>query len=192
LEAPGEERLTVILNRLLQGAAAPSDPVFALIHDELRELARHHMAHQPDNHTLQPTALVNEAWLRLAQRAVEGAGTGVECRRQFFLLASKAMRSVLVDHARARRADKRGGARQRLTLATAEGAVLGPDLDVLALEEALERLEQRDAELSRIVELRFFAGLEHEEVSAIVGVPLRTVERHWRLARAWLHKELSR
>jgi RNA polymerase sigma factor (TIGR02999 family) len=182
--------LTVALNRLLDGLDRDGHAL-ALVYEELRELADRHMAHQAVEHTLQPTALVNEAWLRLA-RPARGGAREVESRRQFFALASRAMRSVLVDHARARRSDKRGGARRRVTIAAAPGVASGPDLDVLALEEALERLESRDEELARLVELRFFGGLQHAEISAVTGVPLRSVERRWRLARAWLYRELSR
>jgi RNA polymerase sigma-70 factor (ECF subfamily) len=135
---------------------------------------------------LQPTELVHEAWIRFA-----GKDATFGNRHQFFALAAKVMRSVLVDQARARAAQKRGGGARPITLEEDAGLVEGKGLDVLDLEQALLHLETLDGDLSRLVELRFFGGLSHPEIATLTGVPLRTVERRWHLARAWLRGELS-
>ncbi len=158
------------------------------VYAELHELAGRYMASQGRGHTLQPTALVHEAWLRLAR---EGAG-GLENRKQFFALASKAMRSVLVDHARARSSEKRDGGRVRLTLSVEPGGPTDSHADVLVVEECLGRLAERDPELARIVELRFFGWLDYAEIAEATGTTPRSAEYGWRMARAWLHRELSR
>lgn len=131
---------------------------------------------------------MNEAWLRLAA----SAALHFDVRAQFFALAGKVMRSVLVDYAREKAAAKRGGGGRRITLADELGVEGGPDLDLLSLEEVLVRLEAMDPELARLVELRFFGGLELPTIARTLGKSLRSVERSWRLARAWLHGELSK
>ncbi len=156
------------------------------VYTELHALAARQLEDQRNNHTLQPTALVHEAFLRIAKLASAGA----EGRRQYYALAGKAMRSVLVDHARRRNALKRGG--QPLALDT---GVVGPDglptLDVLVLHEALERLAELDPELVQIVELVFFSGLTEVEAANVLGVSDRTVRRGWRTAKAWLRQALG-
>ena len=156
------------------------------VYNELHALAARQLEDQRANHTLQPTALVHEAFLRIAKLASAGA----EGRRQYFALAGKAMRSVLVDHARRRNALKRGG--RPLTLDT---GLAGPDglaaLDVLVLHEALERLGELDPELVEIVELVFFSGLTEVEAANVLGVSDRTVRRGWRTAKAWLRQALG-
>ena len=181
---------TRLISRLGAGDRGAADELYAILHGELRELAGRMMADQRAAHTLQPTALVNETWLRLAA----GGSTGLDLssRAQFFALAAKVMRSVLVDHARRRGAHKRGGGAVAVADAAAEPALAGPDIDVLALDEALTRLAEFDAPLARLVELRFFAGLAHADVAACLGCSVRTVEERWRLARAWLRSELER
>jgi RNA polymerase sigma factor (TIGR02999 family) len=182
------ERLTQMLNRLDGAGAAEDAELMRELYGELHVLAEQHMNRQGGAHTLQPTALVSEAWVRIA-----GAGElHFDKRAQFFALAGKVMRSVLVDHARQKAAAKRGGSGRRITLAGEPGVDGGPDLDLLALEDALARLEQLDPELARLVELRFFGGLDHPAVARVLGVPLRRVERSWRLAKAWLHGELTK
>jgi RNA polymerase sigma factor (TIGR02999 family) len=182
------ERLTVELTRLFEEGAEPDAGLLALVYAELRGIAERSMAHQPREHTLQPTALVNEAWLRLAA----SKELRFEARAQFFALAAKVMRSVLVDHAREKAAAKRGGAHRRVTLADELTAGGGPDVDLLSLEDVLTKLEAMDPELARLVELRFFAGLDHPTIARLSGKSLRSVDRSWRLARAWLHAELPR
>jgi RNA polymerase sigma factor (TIGR02999 family) len=179
---------TRLLNRLGKGDPTAAEELAPLVYAELHRLAERHMGGRNHGQLLQPTALVNEAWMRLAQQQeLEFAG-----RDPFYALASRVMRSVLVDQARARKAQKRGGAWRRVTLLDEEPGAPDAELDVLALEEALRRLEEMDPELHELVELRFFAGLKHPDIARIQGVALRTVERNWRLARAWLHGELSR
>jgi RNA polymerase sigma factor (TIGR02999 family) len=177
--------VTLLLNRLLAGDAEAAPLIAPLIYDELRVLAG--AAFEGGNErTLQPTALVHEAWLRFA-----GSGASFENRRQFFALAAKVMRSVLVDHARARAAQKRGGAGRRITFDDGPPARAEQGYDVLEVDEVLRRLESLDPELHQLVELRFFGGLSHKEIAEATGTPLRTVERRWTLARAWMRSELD-
>lgn len=156
----------------------------ATVYGELRAIAGACLRDQPAGHTLQPTALVNEAWLRLADRPFSD-------RRHFVAVAARAMRQILVDHARRRGAMKRRGDRERLTVCD-PAAPDGPaPLDVVALDAALHALAAIDDRQARVVELRFFGGLNVEETADAIGVSPRTVEMDWRLARAWLSRELS-
>lgn len=156
-------------------------------YDDLLNLARQWFFRQPVNHTLQPTALVHEAYLRLAE-CNDGRW---QDRTHFIAVAASAMRQVLVDHARRRRAVKRGGAWQRVTLEDAAGEDAPIAVDLLTLDEALERLGHANERQRRIVELRFLAGLTVDETAAILGVSSRTVRLDWRMARAWLLGELT-
>ena len=160
------------------------------LYDELRALAAQQLRRESAGHTLQPTALVHEAFLRLAGR-VE---VHVEARAQVFAMAAQTMRRVLVDHARKRLADKRGSGEKRLSITAAEGLVASSpeEVDVVDLDEALARLEERDPRQVRIVELKFFAGLGLEEIAAALGVSRSTVRDDWRMARAWLRQQLER
>ncbi len=156
------------------------------VYDELRRLATAQLRDQPAGHTLQPTALVNEAWMKLAGHDE----MRFESRGQFLVLASRAMRQVLVDHARGKRRAKRGGGWRRVSLAeTAEPA--GPaDVDLLALEEALTELTALNEERARLVELRFFGGLTETEAADTLGISRREASRQWRALRAWLWTRL--
>ncbi len=155
------------------------------MYSELRRLAAHYMRLERPGHTLQPTALVHEAFLRLAGRREKNW----QNRAHFFAIASEAMRSILVDHARARLAIRRGAAATRVPLQEGfTGAAQTPQ-QLVALDEALSRLAQIDARQARIVELRFFAGMTVQEVSALLEISERTVMREWNLAKAWLHGE---
>ncbi len=155
--------------------------------DELGRIARAHMAAERSNHTLQPTALVHEAWARLA-----GARVGeVNDRHHFLALSARVMRQVLVAHARTRDAQKRGGDRERVPLDVVVALYEQRSYDVLALNEALDRLSGVDEQLGRVVELRFFGGLSNGEVSEAMDLPLRSVERAWATARAWLRDALG-
>lgn len=169
--------------------AASVEQLFPLVYDELRRLARYHMGGDTPGHTLQPTALVNEAYLRLVdQSRVDWRG-----RTHFIAYASKAMRNLLIDHARSRASAKRGGGSKRVTLM--DGAVGDRELDreqLLSLNEALDRLAEHDERQARVVELRYFGGLKVDEVAEVLGVSRRTVEGYWTHARAWLLRELSR
>jgi RNA polymerase sigma factor (TIGR02999 family) len=161
--------------------------VDALLYGELRALAADFLRRERSDHTLQPTALVHEAWIRLSAQA----GSPWNDRAHFFAIAAQAMRRILIDHARRRGADKRGGGLQRITLASGITPPLAStEVDLLALDDALVRLAALDERQARVVELRFFAGLTVEEVAVALGVSARTVASEWRLARAWLSRAL--
>ncbi|MHC4067216.1 MAG: ECF-type sigma factor [Planctomycetota bacterium] len=158
------------------------------VYDELRALARRYLSRQRPDHTLQPTALVHEAYLRLiTHRRSQGMD-----RTQFFWAAARAMRSVLVDHARRRRALKRGGTSRRVPLDQAVTSYDDRSIDLVALDEILERLKATDPRMTRIIDLRFFGGLSEEATAQALGVSARTVRREWRIARAWLHSQLHK
>jgi RNA polymerase sigma factor (TIGR02999 family) len=157
------------------------------VYDELRRLARQYLQRERSDHTLQATGLVHEAYLRL----VDQSSLSWQNRAHFFAVAAKVMRRVLVDHARSHRAEKRGGDREKLEfdealLPSGERAV-----DLIALDEALRELERLDARQSQIVELRFFGGLTNEEIGEALDISPRTIKREWRLAKAWLRREIS-
>ncbi|MGE3166680.1 MAG: ECF-type sigma factor [Planctomycetota bacterium] len=159
----------------------------ALVYDELKRLAFRSLRGQSRGHTLQPTALVHEAYLRLA--SVEDPPW--RDRTHFLATAATTMRHVLVDHARARATEKRGGSRRRITLDERLGSAAVPDVDLLALHEAMERLAELDPRKARVVELRFFAGLDLEETATVLGVSSMTVSNDWRFARAWIARALG-
>jgi RNA polymerase sigma factor (TIGR02999 family) len=186
---PGStQSVTGLLQAWVSGDQKALDELLPLVYGELRRQARRYMRTQPTGHTLQTTALVHEAYLKLVgQSSVEWEG-----RAHFFGVAGKAMRSILVDHARARGAAKRGGSVRALTLDDA-GGIAAPEasVDVLALDEALGRLAALDARKGQLVELRYFAGLGIDEAAAVLGVSPATVKREWISARAWLRRELS-
>lgn len=163
------------------------DTLAPAVYDELRRLAGAYMRREQQGHTLQATALVHEAYLRLA-----GADAPWTDRRHFVGIAARSMRQILVERARARGAQKRWGALARVSLADSLAVpVAGPPDWLPALDDALTRLEQLDPEQARIVELRYFAGLTAEETAEALGVSLATIKRRWSLARAWLHRELT-
>ena len=168
------------------GDRAALDRLVPLVFDELRRLAQSYLRRERADHTLQPTALVNEAYLRLVGQK-QGRWQG---RKHFYGIAARLMRQVLVEHARRHGAEKRGGGREAVTLGHADEVVGSPEVDVLAVHEALERLAAFDEQHARVVELRFFCGLSIEEAAEALGVGHATVEREWALARAWLRKEL--
>jgi RNA polymerase sigma-70 factor (ECF subfamily) len=167
---------------------AGADALMGLVYDELRQLAGSFLRRQAPGHTLQPTALVHEAYIRLAKR------TSLDCesRAHFFNIAAQAMRQILVDHARRRRAAKRGGSGVKVTLDEGVARTETPDVDLLSLMEALEGLSKLNQRHSDIVTLRFFGGLTVEEVAQQLGVTTRTVELDWRMARSWLVSELKK
>jgi len=184
---PGD--VTVLLARAREGDAGAATRLLPLVYDQLRALAASYMRRERPDHTLQPTALVHEAFLKLV--GVGGAAAARD-RTHFLALAARAMRQILVDHVRARRCEKRGGGLDRVTLEDTLG-VTGSDgsrLDLLDLDRALDRLAELDERQSRMVELRFFAGLDGAEVAAALGLSERTVRADWRMARAWLKREL--
>jgi RNA polymerase sigma factor (TIGR02999 family) len=164
------------------------DALTPLVYDELRRLAARYLRREREGHTLQSTALVHEAYLRLIdQRDVHWQN-----RNQFFALASELIRRILVDHARARMAAKRGGAQVQLELDEAIAAPEEKDLDLVALDDALQALASADPQQSRIVELRYFAGLTIEQTAEILNISPATVKRDWTVAKAWLKREMTR
>jgi len=178
--------VTALLVRWGQGDARALDQLVPLVHQELKRIARRHMRRERAGHTLQPTALVNEAYLRL----VAGDRVTWQGRAHFLAIASRVMRHVLVDFARARRYQKRGGGRPFVDFD--EGLPVSDESApaVIALDDALEALTRIDARKSRVVELRFFAGLSVDETAAALNVSKDTVMRDWRLAKAWLAREM--
>jgi RNA polymerase sigma factor (TIGR02999 family) len=183
-EKPAE--VTQLLNRVAAGDPAAAPELLPLLYGELHAVAGRMMREQGPGHTLQPTALIHEAWMKLVGEPERKAAT----RAQFVAFAARAMRSVLVDHARRKRSEKRGGAAQRVALDTLFEDFQQRSVDVLALDEALGGLSAMDADLGRIVELRFFAGLSIDETAAVLDVSVPTVVRRWRIARMWLWREL--
>jgi RNA polymerase sigma-70 factor (ECF subfamily) len=179
--------VTQLLAQLSRGDERAADQLMPVVFEEFRALAASYMAREGRDHTFQPTALVNEAYLRL----VDQRQTDWKDRSHFFAIGAQAMRRVLVDHARAKRREKRGGSAQRVALHDDIALSPGREEDVLAVNDALERLAQLDPRQARIVELRFFAGLNVEEVAEVLGVSKRTVESDWTMVRAWLRKELG-
>jgi RNA polymerase sigma-70 factor (ECF subfamily) len=182
------EAVTQLLLEWGAGDRDALDRLLPVVFDELRRLAHSYLRRERADHTLQPTALVNEAYLRL----VDQRGFTWQNRAQFFGIAANLMRQILVDHARKRAAEKRGGSdKRRLSLTQAGLVAHEPEVDVLALDEALGRLNEFDPQQARVVELKFFAGLTIEETAEVLNVSHATVEREWKLARAWLRRELS-
>jgi RNA polymerase sigma-70 factor (ECF subfamily) len=168
-------------------AAGDLDSLMPIVYDELRGLAAAQLRRERAGHSLQPTALANEAYFKL----VDTAKAGMQGRAHFFGVAARAMRQVLVEHARRKQAAKRGGGFQRVTLSIADGLGVEPLFDILDLEEALEELARLDERKARVLELRFFAGLTMEEVATILDVSAKTVEADWYMARAWLKTRLG-
>jgi len=179
--------VTRILNAIEQGDAKAADELLPLVYEELRLLAAQKMAREAVNQTLQPTALVHEAWLRL----VGTDSSSWESRAHFFAAAAEAMRRVLIDRARRRQAYRRGGGWQRVALETIEAPDQADEDTLMWVHGALEELALDDARAAELVKLRFFAGLGVEEAALALGVTDRTARRYWRFARAWLYDRLS-
>ena len=179
--------VTALLDRWRSGDRAAFDELIPLVYDELHKLAASHLRRERENHTLQPTALVHEAYLRLA--GVRAAG--FDNRTHFFGAAAHAMRRILVEHARGKKADKRGGGVLTLDLDAAMNVGIDPRLDLLALDQALQRLASVSPIKERVVELRYFGGLSIEEAAEFLGIAPATVKRHWSFARAWLYRALA-
>jgi RNA polymerase sigma factor (TIGR02999 family) len=192
------------VTRLLDAAAAgdrrAAAELFPLVYDELRRLAARHMANESPGHTLDATALVHEAYLRLVGARAAGAASGAEAsgakvrfanRRHFFAAAAEAMRHILVDQARRKQSRKRGGELVRQDVADLDLALPEPREDLLALDEALRKLTQADPQAAELVQLRFFAGFTLVDAAELLGVSPRTAHRLWAYARAYLHRELQ-
>lgn len=184
---PDSATFTQWLLEWRNGSQEAAERLFAAAYQELRRLAAWHFQRERPDHTLQPTALVNELYLKLF------AGEPVEWqnRAHFFAVAAQQMRRILIDHARAHLADKRGGGDEKLSLADANGLVAPRMEDMVKLDQALRRLEAMDPRSARVVELRFFGGLKENEAAEVLGISVATFKRDWEFARAWLVKQLS-
>jgi RNA polymerase sigma factor (TIGR02999 family) len=179
--------VTQLLDAVREGDEHAAERLLPLVYEELRKLAHQRMAQEPKGHTLQATALVHEAYLRL----VGDQETGWESKGHFFAAAAEAMRRILIERARKYGRQKHGAGAKRMDLMEAD-AVAGPEsVDLLGLDGALGRLEQHDRRMSEIVKLRFFAGLTIEQTALALGVTSRTVNRDWTAAKAWLHHEMT-
>jgi RNA polymerase sigma factor (TIGR02999 family) len=181
------ENITDLLVSYGRGDKESLDKLMPVVYDELRRQAARYLRREQPGHTLQTTALIHEAYVRLVdQRNVQWQN-----RAHFFGIAAQMMRRILVDHARTKKRAKRGGSDIKVSLDDATVAVKGQDLDVVAVDEALTRLAKIDEQQSRVVELRFFSGLTVEETAEVMGISPATVKRDWSMAKAWLHRELS-
>ena len=178
--------VTRILNSIQHGDSKAADELLPLVYGELRKLAAARMAQESPGQTLQPTALVHEAWLRL----VGDANPQFDGRGHFFAAAAEAMRRILIDNARRKRAARHGGGQARMDISEIELATAAKDDELMAVSEALEKLGAEDKPLAELVKLRFFAGFTNKEVADVLGVSEPTVERRWAFARAWLFKEI--
>ena len=183
---PASQNVTQLLLAWERGDEAARDELIPLVYDALRRIARHHLRGERAGHTLQTTALINEAYLKLVEQSVPW-----QSREHFFGIAARLMRQILVDYARARQRLKRGGNQQQISLTFADETANEQAADLLALNDALETLAEVDPQKSRIVELRFFGGLTIEETAQVMGISTPSVERGWRAARAWLQTELG-
>lgn len=185
-DRPPTDVTALLLNWSAGDEGAPAQ-LMPLVYDELRRLARDYLRRERPDHTLQPTALVNEAYLRI----IDQRRVSLQNRAQFFGLAAQLMRHILVDHARTRGAEKRGGLQHKLSLDEAHVMIEDRAASVVALDEALQRLAAIDPRKCQIVEMRFFGGMSVEETAGALGVSDKTVMRDWRIAKIWLHRELS-
>jgi RNA polymerase sigma factor (TIGR02999 family) len=189
-ESNGRERMndaTAILNEMGNGSPGAAEKLLELVYEELRRMAASKMAHEAPGNTLQTTALVHEAWLRL----VGAENRRFENRRHFFGAAAESMRRILIDRARRRRAERHGGAYERVhwqedMMASPEG-----DEQLLALHDALQKLELKHPIQARVVALRYFTGMSNDEIAALLGVSLSTVKNYWLFSRAWLFREIK-
>ena len=185
---PSRAQVTELLVDWRKGDQEALNKLMPLVYDELHRLASRYLRHERPGHTLQTTALVNEAYLKL----VDQKNANLQNRVQFFAVAAQVMRHILVDYARSRRAFKRGGDYCRLSLDESVISAQETDPDLLTLNEALNSLAVLDPRQSRVVELRVFGGLTVEETSEALGISSRTVKREWSMAKAWLHRQIRR
>jgi RNA polymerase sigma factor (TIGR02999 family) len=186
VSAPPRQEVTQVLVDWNKGDANAPDRLMPLVYEELRKLARNYLQRERSDHTLQATGLVHEAYLRL----VDQSSMSWQNRAHFFGVAAQVMRRILVDHARAHRAEKRGGEREKIAFDEALAPSDEKAVDLIALDDALQDLVTFDPRQSRIVELRFFGGLTNEEIGEVLEISPRTIKREWRLAKAWLRREI--
>ena len=184
---PLTRNITHLLKEWSEGDQQALDELTPLVYEELRQQAARYLRKERPNHSLQATALINEAFLRL----IDVKDVQWQNRAHFFAIAANLMRRILVDHARRRDAEKRGGSQVCLTLDEGLAWASEPDVDLLAIDEALDRLAVIDEQQARIVELRFFSGLTVEETATALGISPKTVKRDWSVARAWLKREIG-
>ena len=180
--------ITGLLSEYKEGNRAALDELFPLIYDELKRVAANKLKNERSDHTLQPTALVHEAYLKLIQQE----SVDWQSRVQFFGLAAEMMRRILTNHATSRNTDKRGGQNLKIELDEALIFATGREIDLIGLDEALTELEKVDADQARIVELKFYTGLKVEEIAGLLGISDSTVKREWRMAKAWLYDRLKK
>jgi RNA polymerase sigma factor (TIGR02999 family) len=181
--------ITQILEAVKNGDHAAGEALLPLTYQELRRIAGHMMANEREGHTLQPTAVVHEAYLRLV--GPEGEQPDWDCRAQFFTAAAEAMRWILIDHARRKLTRKRGGDRVRAPLDDVAFEIECPPDELIAIDEALKKLEMENPQAAEVVKLRYFAGMTVPEAATVLGISPRTVDRTWQGAKAWLFRELS-
>jgi RNA polymerase sigma-70 factor (ECF subfamily) len=182
------QNVTELLIGWSNGDREALDALMPVVYDELRRQASRYLRRERVGHTLQTTALIHEAYLRL----IDQKNVHWQNRAHFYGIAAQLMRRILVDHARTKKRAKRGGSDIRVSLSKANIFAKGQDLDIVAIDEALERLARIDEQQGRIVELRFFSGLTVDETAEVLGISPATVKRDWSMARAWLHREISR
>ncbi|MBC7818677.1 MAG: sigma-70 family RNA polymerase sigma factor [Planctomycetaceae bacterium] len=180
--------VTRILSQIESGDPSAAEQLLPLVYEELRKLAGARLAHERPGQTLQATALVHEAYIRLVD--VEQAQPW-DSRGHFFAAAAEAMRRILVDQARRKETIKAGGQNQRVDLSEVEPAIDGPTIDLLALDEALQKLAEKDPRKAELIKLRFFAGLSNEQAAAVLGIATSTADLDWAYARCWLRVEMS-
>ncbi|MCX6587110.1 MAG: sigma-70 family RNA polymerase sigma factor [Acidobacteria bacterium] len=187
MDTPNNSEVTQLLANLRKGQHQAHEQLFPIVYNELRKIAANYMRRERTDHTLQATALVHEAYMQL----VDQTRVTWQNRAHFFGVAAQLMRRILVDHARSQNALKRGGDAQKISLDDSVGLAAGPPVAFDELDEALNRLHELDPNQAKIIELRFFGGLTVEEVSEVIGLSTATIEREWRMAKAWLHNQLT-
>lgn len=186
-KTPKQHEITQLLAEWSDGNQSALDELYPLVYDELHRLARRYMSREREGHTLQTTALINEAYVRLVdQRNVHWAN-----RSHFFAISAQIMRRILIDHARRHAYAKRGGGAQQVSLDEAAIVTRTAGAELLRLDEALKSLAEMDPRRSQVVELRYFGGLNNEEIAGVLNISENTVTRDWNMARAWLHQQLS-
>jgi RNA polymerase sigma-70 factor (ECF subfamily) len=187
LKSPARHQITELLAEWREGNQSALDELYPLVYDELHRLARRYMSRERKDHTLQTTALINEAYVRLVdQKNVNWAN-----RSHFFAISAQIMRRILIDHARRHAYAKRGGGAQQVSLEEVAAIVPNQGRELVRLDEALKTLAERDPRRSQVVELRYFGGLNNEEIAGVLHVSENTVTRDWNMARAWLYQQLT-
>lgn len=181
------QEVTQILMDWRNGNGDAAERLFPLVYDELKRQARRYLNRERVNHTLQPTALVHEAFIKM----IDQSSLALENRAHFFGIASRIMRQILVDHARAYNAEKRGGTAERFSIEDLDILPEQSAADLIVLDDALKRLEELDARKAKVVDMRFFGGLKDAEIASVLGVTEKTVRRDWQFAKLWLFRELA-